>query len=344
MIRTTLIAMLVALSPQLAAWAAPFYSVTDLGTLGGATSFGTALNDNGHAVGYSLTAGGDTRAFYWTLGGGMVDLGIIGTGSSQAFDISNTDNIVGQSGGKAFRWAPGPGMVLIDSASNGSANGINESNVAIGSRAAGGQFNQTLRWSAANLVTNPFPLFNSRGYAINDLAQFVGTVSTLSGGYYSNGSTVTNLGFFLPEDLNNSRTIVGSVSGIATWLDFDTNTTTTLGKLSPTDSSSTALGINQAGTIVGISVGSGAFVTDSPSTIVSLTSLLAPSFSGWEILTATDINNAGQIIGVGRYGGQDHAVILNLIVPEPNTLSLLFAALGTMALFAQRKIFCSRGL
>lgn len=342
MIRTTLIAMLVALSPQFAALAAPFYSVTDLGTLGGTSSFGTALNDSGHAVGYSTTSGGDTRAFYWTLGGGMVDLGLIGTGSSQAFDISNTDNIVGQSGGKAFRWAPGAGMVLIDSASNGSANGINESNVAIGQRVVGNG-NRTLRWSAANLITVVGPLANTAGAAINDFGQSVGIVGGLSG-YYNNGTTFTGLSAFLPQDLNNTREIVGSLSGVATWLDFDTNTTTTLGKLSPTDSSSTALGINQAGTIVGISVGSGAFVTDSPSSIVSLTSLLAPSFSDWEILTATDINNAGQIIGVGRYGGQDHAVILNLIVPEPSTLSLLFAALGTMVLFAQRKIFCSRGL
>ncbi len=316
---------------QTPALAAQFYTVTDLGTLGGASSFGAALNDNGHAVGYSLDANGDTRAFYWTPGGGMQNLGIVGTGSSRALDINNNDHVVGQTGGKAFRWTSETGMVLIDSANNGSANGLNNSDVAIGSRNVAAT-QRTIRWSSTNTAANPFPLSNTAGAAINDLGQFVGTSAWGISGYYSNGTTNTSLGAFLPTDLNGDREIVGSVGGVAALLDFDTNMTTLLGKLSPGDLSSNALGINESGTIVGVSGASGAFIADSTLSLTSLTSLLDTGFAGWSILTATDINNAGQIIGVGRFNGVDHAVILNL-VPEPNAVVTAIFALATLLSF-----------
>jgi len=323
-IRTLLVCSMVMLMTQSSALAATVYSLTDLGTLGGTSSFGTALNDAGHATGYSLTAAGETRAFYWTPGGGMQNLGIIGTGTSQGLDINNNNDIVGQTGGKAFRWESGTGMVTIDGANNGSANGLNSSDAAIGSRNVGVGTNRTVKWDGSNVVTSPFLTLNSQGVAINDQGQYVGTTAT--GGYYStNANIVTALSTFLPTDLNNSRQIVGSVSGVAALRDFDTNMTTLLGKLNPSDTTSQALGINQAGTIVGVSTGSGAFIVDSSMTMTSLTSLLDVGFAGWNILTATDINNSGSIIGVGQFNGVSHAVILTP-VPEPTTCFLALSA------------------
>lgn len=78
--------------------AATTYTVTDLGTLGGASSYGTAIGEDGAATGYSTLAGGETRAFIWTVGGGMQSLGVIGTGDSRGLDIRG-DNIVGQTSG-----------------------------------------------------------------------------------------------------------------------------------------------------------------------------------------------------------------------------------------------------
>lgn len=50
------------------AYAATIYSLVDLGTLGGTSSFGTAINDAGTAVGYSTLVGGETRTFIFSQG------------------------------------------------------------------------------------------------------------------------------------------------------------------------------------------------------------------------------------------------------------------------------------
>ena len=39
-------------------WAAPYYSVTDLGTHGGSSSFGRALNEAGEVVGWFVNGSG----------------------------------------------------------------------------------------------------------------------------------------------------------------------------------------------------------------------------------------------------------------------------------------------
>jgi len=111
---------------------------------------------------------------------------------------------------------------------------------------------RTLVWSNTNSISNPHSSFSTRGAAINELGQFVGSAGGSSPGYYSTGVGFHSfLGNLIPTDLNNSRQIVGPTLGVAGLLDFDPNTTMIFGKLSPTDSSSQALGINQAGTIVG---------------------------------------------------------------------------------------------
>jgi probable HAF family extracellular repeat protein len=56
------------------AWSDPFgTSITDLGTLGGASSFASAVNNLGEIVGYSLTAGGVQHATLWD-GISIIDL------------------------------------------------------------------------------------------------------------------------------------------------------------------------------------------------------------------------------------------------------------------------------
>ncbi len=98
------------------ALAAPAYTLIDLGTLGGSTSTGTAINANGYAVGSSTTSGGATHAFEYNPNThSMTDLGTLaGQTSSVANDINDSNVIVGQSGNAAFRYDTVHGLVSME--------------------------------------------------------------------------------------------------------------------------------------------------------------------------------------------------------------------------------------
>jgi probable HAF family extracellular repeat protein len=68
--------------------------MTDLGTLGGSSSWATAINPSGQVVGQSETARGDEHAFFWEKGV-MTDLGTLGGDRSLAFGINPAGQVVG---------------------------------------------------------------------------------------------------------------------------------------------------------------------------------------------------------------------------------------------------------
>src|SRR5215510_14995213 len=73
------------------------YSITDLGTLGGATSTACGINDRGQVAGNSAIASGELHAFLWD-GGTMTDLGTLpGRAFSGARFINNRGQVVGSS-------------------------------------------------------------------------------------------------------------------------------------------------------------------------------------------------------------------------------------------------------
>src|SRR6266568_8020249 len=81
-----------------------FYTVTDLGTLGGASSSGYDINDSNQVVGYAKLSTGADRAFVFKDAndngiadpGEMVNLGsLAGYASSYAYAINNNGIIVG---------------------------------------------------------------------------------------------------------------------------------------------------------------------------------------------------------------------------------------------------------
>jgi probable HAF family extracellular repeat protein len=87
-------------------------------------------------------------------------------------------------------------------------------------------------------------------------------------------------------------------------------------------------GINAAGQVVGVSEiiindagHERAFLYTGNSGMIDLNSLIDPQ-SGWELLRAMAINDAGQITGVGLIGEESHAFLLTP-VPEPSALVLL---------------------
>jgi probable HAF family extracellular repeat protein len=91
----------------------------DLGTLGGPTSYATAVNDEGQVVGASDTTIGKAHAFSWTQEEGMIDLGTPAGSSSYAIAVNASGQVVGTSafadvvGSRAFSWTRAGGMVNL---------------------------------------------------------------------------------------------------------------------------------------------------------------------------------------------------------------------------------------
>jgi probable HAF family extracellular repeat protein len=94
---------------HIAVAASPRWQLTDLGTLGGAFSRATAINDRGQVVGYGIPAGARTatHCFVWAHGS-MRDLGALpGSRDCQPTGIDAAGDIAGVSGGEAFWWRNG---------------------------------------------------------------------------------------------------------------------------------------------------------------------------------------------------------------------------------------------
>ncbi len=75
------------------------YSVTDLGTLGGSTSYGTGINATGQVAGTSSTASGNWHAFVYA-NGTMEDLGTLGTSLPESWGYGI--NAIGQVTGYSY--------------------------------------------------------------------------------------------------------------------------------------------------------------------------------------------------------------------------------------------------
>src|SRR4051794_3146251 len=110
--------VIVALPPS-AAGAAPV-TIYDLGTLGGPTSFGYAINGSRQATGFSRTASSTAnRAFLYSgtpgSGGSMRDLGTLGGSTAQGTAINaggmmtGASAIAGDAANRAFLYTGVPG-------------------------------------------------------------------------------------------------------------------------------------------------------------------------------------------------------------------------------------------
>jgi len=311
------------------------WTVTDLGTLGGVAGNADDLNDAGHVVGGSNTAGGDERAFLWTPSGGMVDLGTLGGARSEARAINNLDQVVGNSslaGGAthAFLWTAAGGMVdlgvlgaMPPAVASSGASDINDLGHVVGGSSTPGGSSHAFLWTPAGGMVDLGTLggANSTAEAINDAGQVVGRSDTATGGEHAflwTASTgMIDLGTLggassSAADINESGQVVGRAATAGgdehAFLWTAANGMLDLGSLGGPGTRSQAEGINDAGAAVGL------FVPDDGNDrafhwTASGGSIQLPGLSGIES-GARAINNSGRAAGYADIDtGDGHAAV-----------------------------------
>jgi len=249
--------------------------MTDIGTLGGSTSYALSINDSGVVAGYSyLSDNITTHPFLWTAAGGMVDIaaGLPRGTSGQASFINARGDVAGTSMvGKAGQvpaarightWTLLPSLHL-DKRNYGF--GINKLEQVTRQQYADNDYVHAIFWDLRTGTNVFLPLYpggvNDVGNAINDHSHVTGTGNLPTGGYAALiwlSSTATpiligNLGtddYTAGEGINNHDEVVGLNS--PTLAGFYWNQTTGMVPLQSLGGTvSAAFGINDAGMIAG---------------------------------------------------------------------------------------------
>ena len=309
---------------------APSYGVTDLGTLGGASSVALSIEDGAFPAlyGHSATASGDEHAFAgnaWSLR----DLGTLGGARSEA-RASFFGSIVGTSqvAGGAYHAFFAAGLnPMRDLGTLGGAEsyatGINSSTVVGGSLLPGNVVTRAFTYDLANSVMTELPASlggaNTVATAVNAAGQIVGYADLPGGGHhaflYADGMTL-DLGSLGGNSealaISENGTIVGraDVGGVQHAFRYQAGVMQDLGTLG--GRSSAAMDVTSAGDIVGWSeTASGArraFIWRNG--VMTDLNTLIPSGTGWVLLGATGINDRGAIVGDGEFQGARRAFLL----------------------------------
>ena len=289
----------------------------DLQTLpGGAFSAADGINDSGQVVGTSDSPVGQ-RAFLYA-NGAMQSLGILaGDTDSYASAINNRGQVVGSSGvsgesAQAFLYEDGimRGLGYLAGSAVSVALDINNSGQVVG-------FGQGPEGERAFLFADG---------VMQDLGTLPGGSFSIAWGIGDGGHVVG----YGANSLGRSRAFL-----------YENGVMSDLGTFAG-GRNSFAYGVNNAGVVVGGSEsaqGYRAFMY-SGNTMFDLNQMLAPD-TGWTLLNALSINDAGQIIGIGTFGLETRRAFLLTpdalsAVPEPATTWLLLAGLGALAGLSRR--------
>ena len=285
-----------------------------LGTLGGSSAIGNAINSSGRIAGYSTDSGGTYRAFV-TQNGKLVDIGDLGGNSAVGYGINDLGQVVGAAylaNGEVhpFLWSNGTMTDLGTLGSHNigwwnSATGVNKSGFVVGtSYDASGNFFGFVWHSGAMTKVGTLGGPWSQVYAINNKNQITGLAYTRNG-----------LAHAFIATAGGSLTDLGTISG---------PTSTTWG-----------FAINNLGVVVGQSTFQNtyhAFVY-SAGKMKDLNKLIAAG-SGWLLLSANGINDAGQIVGEGMLNGKQHGFLLTPV--RPADVSVPIVICGTAAQYVSQ--------
>jgi probable HAF family extracellular repeat protein len=298
-----------------------------------------SINDAGQVTG-EYGPQGDMRAFLW---GPVPQPDMVGRNGR----VTNLGNLNGI----------GPSM----------GQGINASGAVAGT--AGSDDNARAAvwgevWGQSNVTAHGLATLRNQseaqGWDINDNGLVVGTSGNKAFTY--DGSTMRDIGalrsgggFSAAYAVNNSGQVVGQSAGTDgrsafIWKD---GSMLGLGDLVGGGFVSAAYDINAQGQVVGFGTAENpnvvggstrrAFVWDATSGMLDLNALIDPTdpLSGRFILTdAQGINDLGQIVGFGRFGGAERAFLLTPVlapIPEPHQYGMMIAGLGMVGWMVRRR-------
>ena len=311
---------------------------------------GAQLNDAGQVVG---TAGGAAALYSGGVVTTVAPAGSIGAGINNLGDITGTLNPGFFSA--AFTYIGGtftniaPALPADSDGSDGAA--INDHGLVAGNIFRGGEDYQGYLFQD-NTVTHigtfggdysPIAALNNHG-AATGYAAFPGPAGGYFHAFIYQDGVLQDLGT-LDGDINSAGNDINELGQVAGWSGYrpvlySGGGIIDLGALG--DGEGYANALNDAGVVVGYSytalpsggAGAHAFRWEDGA-LVDLNTLVA-SPGGWELTTAQDINEAGQILGIACQGDNCASVLLTP-VPEPAAGLMLLAGLGAVAARGRRQ-------
>ena len=313
------------------------YTVTDLGTLGGAGSRAYAINSAGVVAGEAETAGRRIHAFIWRPGQGMSDLGTLGGPTSRAYDINSNGTVVGEADTtsglrEAFVWSEAAGMTNLGGALRPFASfayAISDEDFIVGG-ADSEDGSQAVVWSnGIPRMPRLDPSGISVAYDINAAGYIAGQVdrgepdNRVSAAFIHRPTEPSTSLLPRPGGLSSSARAMNDLNQATGYLETTNGETHAfvfdgVRGLRDIDTMSNAFSsanaINDSGQVVGVFFhlrddDEHAFVSVA-GTMHDLNALIRTGKTDWVLIEAQDINDAGQIVGYGMAGERERAFLL----------------------------------
>ncbi len=207
--------------------------MSDLGTLGGPTSVGTAINAIGQVVGNSFTAVNSAQHAFLYSGGRMSDLGTLGGANSVSIGI----NALGQAAGNSFISGDAAFHALLDSGgkmsdlgtlggANSSANSVNALGQVVGESDTASGVEHAYFWKDGAMVDLNSLISDGSGWelktasSISDGGEIVGS-GTHNGPMHAFLLTPTDERALTPQEVSDAK---GAIDRMISQLGIKANT------------------------------------------------------------------------------------------------------------------------